>query len=1121
MTTSVLWFPIVGVTATSLGLVWAVGVQAQSIVPGGDGTQVMVNGDLFTITGGIQRDQSLFHSFEQFHLNNGQVADFVGNPGLANILGRVTGGSASTIDGLLQVTNSGANLYLMNPAGIVFGPNARLDLAGSFTATTATAIGFENGWFNATGANHYDALVGSPNRFAFSQGGQGTILNEGDLAVNSGQSLTLLGGTVVNTGSLTAPGGFINLKAVPDAGVVRLEQAGMVLSLEIDPLAVDPLAGSLNTLPSTLTPLDLPQLLTGGHVRHATSLVVGSDGSVSLVGSTTPLATGAGDITLAGSVRVDALILGDGGEAHIVAEKTLTFLGNVSARGGDLGGDGGFVDLSGKETLNLVGDWYNRVALQAPQGQAGTLLLDPRDITIVHGTGTDTTNTLYDANIQSLLQNSGSLVITTSPGTGGSGDITGSNLSIIWSNDNNLTLRADRSITLTDSVIKNVDVFSTDPYVYYPYNRVTAGTGNITLEANLAETATGTFSGITLTNTTLETDAGSISLKGYGTTNGILIQSNANGSSVISTNAYDQNITLTGGGGTGSGIVITSSNPGTPVLQQTDCFYVDCTGQLVSTTNLIADTMDLQAAASRYNVKIEPLTSNRDVVLGVDQAGTLSLDKAGMAAFTQGINTLTFKTTGNVTFNNPTFNSSYNTIEGGTNFTLNGATDGNWSSLWLKGSNMLFNSGASIGDGSYKNIILTTNTLNLDAGVINTTGSLTIDTLAGNTTMGIGSAAAGTLSLSDTELSKITGFVDNLTFGNASSGTVTVKTFPWAEGTAGDRINNLAINSGNNIDLYVPMDLGASALTLVAGNGINVQSGANLRAGNVLLASNNLDLQATLTPLFNLTITSYLVGANLTTGTSIGLGDTATGTLHLTDAELARIIPGFGNLTLGGLLVGETVATGAIDIQTFPFTVATTPTNLNVYGAGVTLGTPIDLTSRNLLVRSSAGITVQTGGNNITATNATLVGDAIDLQSQLTVSGNLTLDTYTNGTNIALGSGASLTTGMLLDDGELGRITTGFDSLVLGHTIYYGTTPADSTAGVEVKTNPFAGTDLTVTGQNFILAIPTDVLTKNFNVNVWGDIDINAALTSSSGNINLTAQGDLSVVAPITSTTGS
>lgn len=256
---------------------------------------------------------------------------------------------------------------------------------------------------------------------------------------------------MVNTGSLTAPGGLINLKAVPDAGVVRLEQAGMVLGLEIEPLATDGSALGLNLLPETLTPLDLPQLLTGGNLHHATALVVNADGTVSLRGSTQPLPTGAGDIALAGTVNVDALILGDGGEARIIAEDELAFWGEASARGGNLGGNGGLIDLSGKETLNLVSDWYNRVDLAAPQGGAGTLVFDPNDITIAAGSGppisgspTDA-NTIYANHISTFLNNRGSLVIQTT-GSGGNGDITVSG-ALSWS-ANQLTLLATRNLQI-------------------------------------------------------------------------------------------------------------------------------------------------------------------------------------------------------------------------------------------------------------------------------------------------------------------------------------------------------------------------------------------------------------------------------------------------------------------------------------------------------------------------------------------------------------------------------------------------------------------------------------------------------------------------------------------------
>ena len=107
----------------------------------------------FSISGGTLSDdnQNLFHSFEFFNLTADETAQFLSDPNIQNILGRVIGEQASIINGTLEVPDSNANLFLMNPAGIFFGADAQLNVPGDFTATTATGIGFEDGWFNATG----------------------------------------------------------------------------------------------------------------------------------------------------------------------------------------------------------------------------------------------------------------------------------------------------------------------------------------------------------------------------------------------------------------------------------------------------------------------------------------------------------------------------------------------------------------------------------------------------------------------------------------------------------------------------------------------------------------------------------------------------------------------------------------------------------------------------------------------------------------------------------------------------------------------------------------------------------------------------------------------------------
>ncbi|MEB3338769.1 MAG: CHAT domain-containing protein [Leptolyngbyaceae bacterium] len=264
----------------------AQGVRAQSITPALDGTGTVVSPDSnlnqLNIGGGTQSGANLFHSFQRLGLDSGQIANFLSNPSIQNILGRIVGGEPSIINGLIQVTGGNSNLYLMNPSGLIFGPNASLNVPAAFTATTANGIGFGANWFNASGPNNYADLIGSPTSFAFTMGQPGAIANTGNLTVTSGQTLALLGGTVVSTGSLTAPGGQIIAAAVPGTSLVRLSQPGSLLSLEIQPVTSNATQPATWTLPI----ISLPQLLTGGSVDSSNpGLTVNSDGTVQLSGA--------------------------------------------------------------------------------------------------------------------------------------------------------------------------------------------------------------------------------------------------------------------------------------------------------------------------------------------------------------------------------------------------------------------------------------------------------------------------------------------------------------------------------------------------------------------------------------------------------------------------------------------------------------------------------------------------------------------------------------------------------------------------------------------------------------------------------------------------------------------
>ena len=211
--------------------------KAQITADGTTSTIVNQNGNDFIIEQGSRVGDNLFHSFEDFSVPTLGSAVFNNASDIANIFSRVTVSNISNIDGLLGA-NGTANLYLINPNGIIFGQNARLNLGGSFFASTADSLLFkDNTEFSASNPQAPPLLeVNIPIGLNF-RDNPGEIVNRsftqnstGDFAgleVASGQNITLVGGDIsFETGRTTARGGKIELGGLSEAGTIRINDDG-------------------------------------------------------------------------------------------------------------------------------------------------------------------------------------------------------------------------------------------------------------------------------------------------------------------------------------------------------------------------------------------------------------------------------------------------------------------------------------------------------------------------------------------------------------------------------------------------------------------------------------------------------------------------------------------------------------------------------------------------------------------------------------------------------------------------------------------------------------------------------------------------------------------------------
>jgi filamentous hemagglutinin family protein len=354
------------------------------------GTTVTPHGRVHTIAGGTIRGTNLFHSFDRFEVGTGDTASFIGPSSIENILSRVTGGQQSIIDGLLQSTIPGANLFLLNPAGVLFGPNASLDVRGSLHVSTADYLRFANGAEFHTDLGQPSTLtVAPPAAFGFLRAHPAAIASrDSTLQVPEGKTLALVGGKIEVGGSfLVAPGGQVHIVSAA-AGEVMPPASNQTPERPVDTLGR---LGQVTLADFTLVDVSGRRggtvVIRGGRllVDHASILAVtlgdvdgaaiGIDievaGEINHTGGTIATeshggAGNAGDIRLAaGSLHVDGTdgasisssTFGDGRSGNIVVQVgTLTLTNGALIGSSTFGtGQGGTVTITATDAIALSG----------------------------------------------------------------------------------------------------------------------------------------------------------------------------------------------------------------------------------------------------------------------------------------------------------------------------------------------------------------------------------------------------------------------------------------------------------------------------------------------------------------------------------------------------------------------------------------------------------------------------------------------------------------------------------------------------------------------------------------------------------------------------------------------
>ncbi|MBL8489346.1 MAG: filamentous hemagglutinin N-terminal domain-containing protein, partial [Rhodocyclaceae bacterium] len=456
------------------------GVLGVGVAPAGANplNPTVVGGSAVFATSGkvltVTNSNGAIINWRAFSIGAGETTRFVQSGPASQVLNRVTGGDPSVILGTLQ---SNGRVFLVNPNGIVFGKGSRVDVAG----LVASTLNLSDADFRA-------------GRMNFQGDGHGTLRNDGELRAAPKGRILLIAPQVENSGLIEAPEGEILLAAGRRVSLVDINHPdiafdvvapanqvvnlGQVLAKKIGVYAgVIDAGGTLDASAAVVGEGGRIVLKAADGARVAGTLKATGErgGEIRVLGRDVRLgeaarldasgAAGGGAILVGGDTRganpevanaefatvaagatlsADAGANGTGGKVVVWADDTTLMAGQISARGGARGGDGGFTEVSGKRRVQMDG----HADLRAPAGRSGLLLLDPGAITVSTG-GNDAAAGIVNNGWLGTQLNSSDVNLDTSSGTysttGGTQNIA-INAAVTWSSANTLTLTAGNNI---------------------------------------------------------------------------------------------------------------------------------------------------------------------------------------------------------------------------------------------------------------------------------------------------------------------------------------------------------------------------------------------------------------------------------------------------------------------------------------------------------------------------------------------------------------------------------------------------------------------------------------------------------------------------------------------------